>query len=234
MSVVTISNNRYSIDSPLYQWDLNQILEITGLSLSATPEIHFANSGMDRAIVRQASMDSAGVITAYIPNSLLQTSGKLIAYVCVYIGNTFETLYTIELLVKARAKPNDYTFEDDGDIYSFNALENLVKNTVASLSEVAFSGDYNDLVNVPTSTDAVTSVNGKTGAVILKTSDLTNDAGYITGYSESDPTVPAWAKAAKKPTYTAAEVGAIPSNMIFYAETLPDTGTDGQICLIPI
>ena len=66
--------------------------------------------------------------------------------------------------------------------------------------------------NVPEGT-SVTSVNGQTGAVIIsvptKTSDLTNDAGYITGYTETDPTVPAWAKASSKPTYTAAEVGAI-------------------------
>jgi hypothetical protein len=37
---------------------------------------------------------------------------------------------------------------------------------------------------------------------------FTNDAGYITGYTETDPTVPAWAKAENKPTYTASEVGA--------------------------
>ena len=41
-----------------------------------------------------------------------------------------------------------------------------------------------------------------------KVSDLQNDSGFITGYTETDPTVPAWAKAASKPTYTAAEVGA--------------------------
>lgn len=35
-----------------------------------------------------------------------------------------------------------------------------------------------------------------------------NDAGYLTGYTESDPTVPQWAKAPTKPTYTASEVGA--------------------------
>lgn len=39
-------------------------------------------------------------------------------------------------------------------------------------------------------------------------SAFTNDAGYITGYTETDPTVPSWAKAAQKPSYTAAEVGA--------------------------
>lgn len=39
-----------------------------------------------------------------------------------------------------------------------------------------------------------------------KTSQLENDSGFLT--EETDPTVPAWAKADTKPTYTAAEVGA--------------------------
>lgn len=43
-------------------------------------------------------------------------------------------------------------------------------------------------------------------------SALTNDAGYLT--SETDPTVPAWAKASTKPTYTAAEVGALPDTTV--------------------
>lgn len=41
-----------------------------------------------------------------------------------------------------------------------------------------------------------------------KTSELVNDSEFITSYTETDPTVPDWAKAAKKPTYTASEVGA--------------------------
>ena len=40
-------------------------------------------------------------------------------------------------------------------------------------------------------------------------SAFNNDAGYLTGYTESDPTVPQWAKTSTKPTYTAAEVGAV-------------------------
>lgn len=43
-----------------------------------------------------------------------------------------------------------------------------------------------------------------------KVSDLTNDSGYIT--TETDPTVPSWAKASSKPSYTAAEVGAVPTS----------------------
>ena len=42
--------------------------------------------------------------------------------------------------------------------------------------------------------------------VPTRVSQLENDAGYLT--TETDPTVPAWAKAANKPSYTAAEVGA--------------------------
>ena len=48
--------------------------------------------------------------------------------------------------------------------------------------------------------------------VPTKVSALENDSGFITGYTETDPTVPVWAKAESKPTYTAIEVGAAPTN----------------------
>ena len=50
------------------------------------------------------------------------------------------------------------------------------------------------------------------GVVPTKVSDLTNDSGYISSYTETDPTVPSWAKASSKPSYTASEVGAIPTS----------------------
>ena len=53
------------------------------------------------------------------------------------------------------------------------------------------------MLDVPANADIPTQV-----------SQLTNDAGYLTSFTETDPTVPAWAKAAQKPSYTAAEVGA--------------------------
>jgi hypothetical protein len=64
-----------------------------------------------------------------------------------------------------------------------------------------FSGSYNDLTNKPT-----------IPTVPTKVSAFENDKGYITGYTETDPTVPAWAKSASKPSYTASEVGAAPSS----------------------
>lgn len=43
-------------------------------------------------------------------------------------------------------------------------------------------------------------------------SAFTNDAGYLTEYTETDPTVPAWAKEPTKPQYSASEIGALPDD----------------------
>lgn len=52
-----------------------------------------------------------------------------------------------------------------------------------------------------------------TDAEGTKTFDVMDGGGGGGGdYVETDPTVPAWAKAESKPTYTAAEVGALPSD----------------------
>lgn len=89
------------------------------------------------------------------------------------------------------------------------ATEEFVKNKIAEAklagSDVDLSG-YAEKKDIPT-----------------KTSQLTNDSGYLTGYTETDPTVPAWAKKASKPSYTAAEVGARPST---WTPSASDVGAD--------
>jgi len=62
----------YVTDS-LYQWDRNQILSVSGLNISTAPEVHFYNSAMDKAIVKQATFIDR-VVTVQIPNSLLQNA----------------------------------------------------------------------------------------------------------------------------------------------------------------
>lgn len=55
------------------------------------------------------------------------------------------------------------------------------------------------------------------------TSDLVNDSGFIVGAdvpsNETDPTVPSWAKASSKPSYTASEVGALPDSTVIPSAT---------------
>ena len=138
MSIVTVNKNTYTVE-PLYQWDKDQTLEIRGLSLAKVPEIHFAHEGMSRAIVRQSTMDAAGVVTVDVPNSLLQKPYTVHVYVCAYTGGTFETLYKIDVPVKARECPADYTLENDPEVYSFNALENDVANALYAMEQAVKS-----------------------------------------------------------------------------------------------
>ena len=70
------------------------------------------------------------------------------------------------------------------------------------------ANDIPEAQEVPTKTSDLTNDSGfiTSASLPTKTSDLTNDSGFITGYTESDPTVPAWAKATTKPSYTYNEI----------------------------
>lgn len=150
MANVTILNERYTAE-PLYQWDKDQELVIRGLSLSTVPEIHFTNDAMEKAIVRQSTMDDAGVITVKIPNSLLQKPYKIKAYVCIYEGDTFKSLCLVTIPVKARKMPADYTLTiSDEEVYSFNALENQILDLIESNDQLKTTYE-NTLAEIKTS-----------------------------------------------------------------------------------
>lgn len=53
--------------------------------------------------------------------------------------------------------------------------------------------------------------------VPTKVSQLTNDSGFIT--TETDPTVPSWAKASTKPSYNFSEIGSKPTTLSGYGIT---------------
>lgn len=134
MVVVNVKNNKYTV-SDLYQWDTNRRLDIFGLNLPSLPEIHFANGKMANAIVKRASWNDNGGITVKIPNVVLETPSPITVYVCCYEGEEFITRYSFVIKLKARTKPEDYFAEDEEKIYSYNALENLVLNTVTELRD---------------------------------------------------------------------------------------------------
>ena len=104
-----------------------------------------------------------------------------------------------------------YLTTETDPVFKASAAYGITASDVSNWNNKSdFSGNYNDLTNKPT--------------IPSKTSQLTNDSGFITDagvtswnnqtgavtFSETDPTVPAWAKAPNKPTYTASEVGAVP------------------------
>lgn len=94
----------------------------------------------------------------------------------------------------------------------------------ATKNYVDTNGGKIDTISVNGSTQTITNKNVDI-TMPTKVSDLTNDSGFLA--QETDPTVPAWAKAASKPSYTAQEVGALPSNTVIPSKTSDLTNDSG-------
>lgn len=93
-------------------------------------------------------------------------------------------------------KPNDkptYTAEEVGALPEDTELKDIPGDTTHRTVSDEQIERWNSYPEVPT-----------------KVSELENDVGYIS--EEIDPTVADWAKEPTKPTYTASEVGAIPTS----------------------
>ena len=86
------------------------------------------------------------------------------------------------------------------NITSTQQLQSVPYALYAKEAANSFSGDYNDLTNAPIIPTIPNNV-----------STFTNDAGYLTSYTETDPTVPAWAKETNKPTYSYSEITNTPT-----------------------
>lgn len=97
--------------------------------------------------------------------------------------------------------------EDQTDLWSY--LSNIPTDIMdlTDVSNLLFSGDYNDLTNIPTIPQQINLIEGNninlsgtypniTVEAIVPTliSELSNDIGYITSFTETDPTVPSHVK----------------------------------------
>lgn len=114
-------------------------------------------------------------------------------------------------------------------------IKTINNESVLGSGNITIQGSVEDVEvdGVSVVTDGVAEITMPT--VPTKVSDLTNDAGYITGYTETDPTVPAWAKASSKPSYTASEVGAVPTTRTVNGKALSSniTLTASDVSALP-
>lgn len=132
--------------------------------------------------------------------------------------------------VKTSDLTNDSNYAVDSNyVHTDNNYTTAEKNKLSGIAagaEVNVNADWNAtsgdayILNKPTKVSDFTNdagyltqhqdISGKAdkSEIPTKVSQLQNDEGYLTSYTETDPTVPAWAKTAQKPSYTAAEVGA--------------------------
>lgn len=109
----------------LYQYDVNQVLAISGSGLTVPPVIHFTNRNpkqTDDALVVQSTI-SSGVVKANIPNSLLLEPYDIIAYMYSVADSAGKTLETIRIPVIKRAKPADFEYSDNISIETVGSLK---------------------------------------------------------------------------------------------------------------
>lgn len=100
------------------------------------------------------------------------------------------------------------------NVASVNGQQGVVNLTTANISE---SGNlyYTDARTraALSFTPGSGAYNSSTGVITIptNTNQLTNGAGFITGFTETDPTIYAWAKAATKPSYSYSEITSTPT-----------------------
>lgn len=91
--------------SGLYQWDYGQILEIESADMGTEiVEVHFACPSMSEAVVRSCSFTN-GVGTVTIPDTCLEQTNTITAWVYRISGTQGHTLKTITMPITARTRP---------------------------------------------------------------------------------------------------------------------------------
>lgn len=122
--------------------------------------------------------------------------------------------------VKVSELENDSNYITVGDVDTrFAELIDAAPETMNTLDELATAlGDdpnfattvANQIGTKASSSDLQAHLNDKNNPhgtyVPSKVSEFENDSGYLTDFSETDPTVPAWAKTETKPSYSGSEV----------------------------
>lgn len=150
-----------------------------------------------------------------IPEAL--TDGML--YYCTDTTNLFID-YTDSNgnLVRSRLSAPEWAKQPTKPTYTADEVGALPDTTVIPTNISELTNDSGYLTSIPTEYITETELEAK---------------GYLTSYTETDPTVPEWAKSATKPTYTASEVGALPDTTTIPTKTSDLTNDSGYLTVIP-
>ena len=204
--MLTLNDGR----AELWQWDTGRALTVD----ADCSQVHFSNKVFGRSIDVDV-VDGAAII----PDVLLQTDKDLNVWAFVGTAENGYTKISKTFKVNRRNKPADYVFTPP-DQTTLSKLADRLDKIEESQDPGAIKNAVEDYLAQNPVEIPVQSVNGQTGAVELTAEDV----GAIA--DETDPTVPEWAKQPTKPTYTAAEVGALPDTYTPPNQTAEQVGAD--------
>ena len=109
------------------QWDYGQKLRIQGLRLPAAVEVHFSSAGMAETITR-IGVRSGDVTDVPVPDTLLEGSAAINAYIYITDETGGRTEYTVTVPVKARPRPEAHETPEQEEIW---------RETVIAVNEAA-------------------------------------------------------------------------------------------------
>lgn len=118
----------------LFQWDYGQKLQIKGLTLGETMEVHFSNVKDKEAVVMVATKQGDSYIVD-IPNILLEKSLDIIAWIYAIGSNSGETVKTAILKVEPRIKPQDFVSQNPDAQALLDDVLNKINNNIKDNAE---------------------------------------------------------------------------------------------------
>lgn len=132
------------VGDPLHQWELGRKVRISPWVDLSVDEVHFAKDGDTEALVVEPKEEN-GVITAEIPNILLQTTTNIVVYAVQAFEGCEKTLDSCVLSVTPRPKPANYVYTES-EVKVYKVLEDRVRhleeNSVSSEQIAKVVSDY--------------------------------------------------------------------------------------------
>ena len=136
----TFNDYTYARTTSLWQYDYGQILQIEGITLPATFEVHFSDQDQEGESLIQIGAVKDKAAQVQIPDSFLRKAagGNYSIYAFIYLTDTEsgETKYKITIPVRARPKPNtDFVDAPEEKKFFREAIEEV--NNVADQVETS-------------------------------------------------------------------------------------------------
>lgn len=103
IAYAVFGNCNKAVTNALWQYDYGQLLQISGIELPETFEVHLCNRG-DATTITQIGQN----YQVTIPDEFLTKPAWIYAYIFLHSGeDDGETVYTISIPVNARPEPGD-------------------------------------------------------------------------------------------------------------------------------
>ena len=122
----------------LYQWDVNQFVNVVGINPDMPVSVQFWRAGQTEAFVVESTV-SGNTATAAIPNELLREPGELVIYIWQDTGvgeqkgGRTETFFNVP--IKERAQPSDYIYDDNVEYISVKTVIEDAQNATTAAQE---------------------------------------------------------------------------------------------------